>query len=87
MRIAMLRSITSSRRSILPGIVVNACRLAVADPDVREGSKKPKNIQKPKYRADDHDSIQNGLDCSLHWYVSVDQPEQNTHNNQDQHYL
>jgi hypothetical protein len=59
----------------------------MANTDVREGTKKPKNIQKPEHYANDHDGVQNGLDRPLHWYVAVDQPKQNTHNDQSHHYL
>jgi hypothetical protein len=49
--------------------------------------KKSKNVQKPHNRGDHYDCIQNGLDRSLHWYEAVDQPKQNTHDDQDYQYL
>ena len=45
--------------------------------------KKPKNVEKPKNRADHHDCIQDGLNRSLHWYEAVDQPKQNTYHDQN----
>jgi hypothetical protein len=59
----------------------------MANTDLREGTKKPKNIQKPEYYANDDDSVQNGLNRPLHWNEAVDQPKQNTHNDQSYHYL
>jgi hypothetical protein len=49
--------------------------------------KQSKNIQEPQDDSDDHDSIQYRLDGSLHGYKAVDQPKQNTHNDQGYHYL
>jgi hypothetical protein len=48
---------------------------------------KPKNIQKPQHHADHHDRVQYGLDRSLHGYVAVDQPKQNTYHDQNHQYL
>ena len=42
------------------------------------------HIQKPDHHSDDHDCIQNGLDRSLHWYEAIDQPKQDTHNDQNE---
>jgi len=55
--------------------------------DAGEGMKKSKNIQKPQHHGNDHDSIQDRLDRSLHWYEAVDQPKQNTHHDQNYQYL
>ena len=49
--------------------------------------KKPKNVQQPQHHRNDHDCVQDGLNRSLHWYESVDQPKQNTHHNQNNEYL
>jgi hypothetical protein len=55
--------------------------------DMREGTKQPKDIEKPQYYRDDNNAVQDGLNRSLHRYETIDQPEQNTHNNQNHHYL
>lgn len=49
--------------------------------------KKSKDVQKPQHHANDHDRIQNRLNGSLHWYIAVDQPEQDTYDNQHYYYL
>ncbi|MGB8476008.1 MAG: hypothetical protein WCE61_18155 [Candidatus Acidiferrum sp.] len=46
-----------------------------------------KNVQKPQHHTNDHHGIQDGFNRSLHWYEAVDQPEQNTHYDQNDHYL
>jgi hypothetical protein len=48
---------------------------------------KSKNVQQPQHHTDDHDSIQDGLNRSFHWYEAVDQPKENTHHDQNQQYL
>ncbi len=54
---------------------------------VGERMKESKNVQKPQHYADHHNCIQNGLDRSLHWYVAVDQPKQDTYHDQNHQYL
>jgi hypothetical protein len=49
--------------------------------------KKSKDVQQPQHHADDHNRVQYGFDRSLHWYEAVDQPEKNTHHDQNYHYL
>jgi len=41
--------------------------------------KKSKNVEEPQDYADHHDSIQNRFDCRLHRDEVIDQPQQNTH--------
>jgi hypothetical protein len=60
---------------------------SIPDPDIRETMKQSKRIQKPQHHNDDHDSIQDGLNRSLHWYESVDQPKQNPYNDENRYYL
>jgi hypothetical protein len=55
--------------------------------DMREGTKKSKHIEKPQDHGDDDNTVQDGLNRALHRYETIDQPEQNTHNNQNQNYL
>jgi hypothetical protein len=59
----------------------------IPDADIGEAVKHSKHIQKPQHYDDDHDRIQDGLDRSLHGYESVDQPKQNTHDDQNHQYL
>src|SRR5580704_7037167 len=56
-----------------------------ADADMREGAKKPEDVQEPQHDDDHYDGVQNRLDRSLHWYVAVDEPKQNSHDNQYDH--
>jgi hypothetical protein len=55
--------------------------------DRGEGAEKSKNIQKPQNHDNDHDSIQNRLNGSCHRYVAINQPEENTHHDQDHYEL
>jgi hypothetical protein len=58
----------------------------VTNADMGKGTKKPKYIQEPQHHNDHNNSIQNGLNRSLHGNESVNQPEQNTHDDQNRHY-
>jgi hypothetical protein len=55
--------------------------------DPGEGMKKSKNIQEPQNHENDHDSIQDRLNGSCHWYEVIDQPEENPNHDQDQEYV
>jgi hypothetical protein len=52
---------------------------------MREGAKKPEYVQEPENDDDDNDGVQNGLDRSLHGYEAIDEPKQNSHNDQNYH--
>jgi phage-related protein len=52
---------------------------------MREGTEKPKYVQKPQHHDYYNDRVQNGLNRSLHGYEAVDKPKQNSHNDQDRH--
>jgi hypothetical protein len=54
---------------------------------MREGIKQSKHIEKPQDHRDDDNAVQDGLNRSLHRDETIDQPEQNTDNNQDHNYL
>jgi hypothetical protein len=54
---------------------------------MREGIKQSKHIEKPQDHRDDDNAVQDGLNRSLHRDKTIDQPEQNTNNNQDHNYL
>jgi hypothetical protein len=56
-----------------------------ADANMGQGAKKPEDVQEPQDDDDDDHGVQNGLDRSLHWYVAVDEPKQNSHDNQNDH--
>jgi len=49
--------------------------------------KKSKNIQEPQNHENDHDSIQDRLNGSCHWYEVIDQPEENPNHDEDQEYV
>jgi hypothetical protein len=49
--------------------------------------KQPKNIQQPKHYGDHDDAVQNRFNAPLHRDESIDQPQQDTHNNQNFHQL
>jgi hypothetical protein len=55
--------------------------------DRGQRAEKSKNIQQPQYYANDNDSIQDRLDRSGHRYVAINQPEENTHHDQDHYEL
>jgi len=57
-----------------------------ANADMGKGTKKSKYIQEPEHHNDHNNGIQNGLNRSLHGNESVNQPEQNTHDDQNRHY-
>jgi hypothetical protein len=46
-----------------------------------------KNIQKPQDYNNYDDSIQDGLDGPLHGYKAIDEPQQNSHYDENHHYL
>jgi hypothetical protein len=48
---------------------------------------KSKDIQEPQNHQNDHDSIQDRLNRSCHGYETIDQPEENTHDDQNQEYI
>jgi hypothetical protein len=45
--------------------------------------KQSENIQKPQDNCDYYDSVQNGLDLSLHWNKAIDQPKQDPDHDQN----
>ena len=45
--------------------------------------KQPKNIQQPQHYSNDNDAVQTRLDGSLHWNEAIDQPQENTHNDEN----
>ena len=49
--------------------------------------KQSKHIQEPHHYSDDYDCIQDGLYRSLHWYEAIDQPQQDTHHDQNEYNL
>jgi hypothetical protein len=60
---------------------------STANVDSGDAVKESEDIEQPQHHANDHHCIQDGFDRSLHWNVSVDQPKQNTHHHQNDHYL
>jgi hypothetical protein len=54
---------------------------------MREGMKQSKYIEEPQHHGDDNDRIQDRFNRALHWYEAVDQPKQNTHHDQNCHYV
>jgi hypothetical protein len=58
-----------------------------ANANMREGTEKPKYVQKPQNHNDHNDCVQNGLNCSLHGYEAVDKPKQDSYNDQNDHYI
>jgi hypothetical protein len=57
---------------------------STADADIGDVMKQSKHIQEPDDHTNDHDRIQDGLDRSLHWYETVDQPKQDAHHDQNE---
>jgi hypothetical protein len=55
--------------------------------DFRKGAENSKNAQKPQDNSNNNDSIQDRLNGTRHWYESVDEPENNTNDDQDYYYL
>jgi hypothetical protein len=53
--------------------------------DIGEGMKQTENIQEPQDHDDHHDGIQDRLDRPLHRNKAIDEPEQNTHYDQNHH--
>jgi len=51
--------------------------------DHGEGTDKSKNIQEPQNYDNDYNTIQDRLNGSCHRYVAINQPEENTHHDQD----
>jgi len=45
--------------------------------------KQSKNIQDPQNYSNNHDAVQNGLDGPLHWNEAIDQPQENTHHDEN----
>ena len=52
-----------------------------------QGMEESKNIQKPQDYNNYDDSIQDGLDGPLHGYKAIDEPQQNSHYDENHHYL
>ena len=55
--------------------------------DGGERAQEPKNIQQPQNHADHDNAIENRLNRSCHRYVTIDQPEENTDDDQYQYEL
>jgi hypothetical protein len=55
--------------------------------NIREGMKKSENVQEPQDHADHHHGIQDRFDRPLHRDEVVDQPQQNTHYDQNHQQL
>jgi hypothetical protein len=53
------------------------------DSDMGKRMKQSENIQKPQDNCDYYDSVQNGLDLSLHWNKAIDQPKQDPDHDQN----
>jgi hypothetical protein len=56
-----------------------------ADSNMGQGAEKPEDVQEPQDNDDDHDSVQDGLDRSLHGDVAVDEPQQDSYDDQNDH--
>jgi len=52
--------------------------------DPGEGEK-PKSVQEPQNHANNYDGIQDRLDGARHRDEAIDEPEENTNHNQDDH--
>jgi hypothetical protein len=55
--------------------------------NIGEGMEKSENVEKPQDYANHHDGIQDRLDRPLHRDEVIDQPQQNTHYDQNQQQL
>jgi len=55
--------------------------------DAGEGTHQSKYFQEPHHHENDHDSIQDRLDGSCHGDETINQPEQNTHYDQNHEYV
>jgi hypothetical protein len=55
--------------------------------DVREGMKKPENVQQPQDHGYHYYGVQDRLDRSRHGDERIDQPQQDTHYDQNHQYL
>jgi hypothetical protein len=51
--------------------------------NIGKGMKKSENIQKPQDNTDHHDGIQDRFDRPLHGDEVVDEPQQNTHDDEN----
>jgi hypothetical protein len=61
------------------------CGVSRSDANIGEGMKKPEHVEKPQDHGDYNDGIQDRLDRPLHRDESIDQPQQNTHYDQNHH--
>jgi hypothetical protein len=52
---------------------------------VRERAKQPKDIQQPQHNGNHHYTVQDRLDRSLHGNEPVDEPQDNSNNDQYDH--
>src|ERR1700681_4554832 len=55
--------------------------------DPGDGAQNSKNVQKPQNYDDNHDCIQDRLNGARHGDEVVDEPQENTDDNQSHHYL
>jgi len=49
--------------------------------------KQSENVQKPQDNGNHYDTVQDGLDLSLHWNKAIDQPKQDPDHDQNHQYL
>ncbi len=54
-----------------------------ANVNAGKGMKQPEDIQQPQDDCDDYDTIQNGLDRSLHGDEAIHQPQQDANYNEN----
>ena len=63
--------------------MASLCHPSRPNPNRGKRMKQPKNIQQPQHYSNDNDAVQNRLDGSLHWNEVIDQPQENTHNDEN----
>lgn len=61
-----------------------ACEVDLStNANMGKGTEKPEYVQEPQNDDDDNYRVQNGFDRSLHWYIAVDEPKQDSYDYQN----
>lgn len=57
----------------------------LADSYATQGIHESQQVEKSEHDRDDNDNVQDAFNLAIHWHVVIDQPQQDSNNDQSDH--